>query len=282
MRIASFGESGNERPGIVIGEEIVDICAVDPSLPGSVRGILEAGRLKELDGLATAAPASSRLPLASVVLGAPVTHPSKIICLGRNYVEHAVEQDQEAPDYPLLFSKGPNVLCGDGTAVPYPADTEELDFEAEMAFVVGRRAKAVPREQAQDYVAGYTVFIDLSARDLQRNEKQWFRGKSFDSGGPCGPWLVTRDEVPDPHALAISMDVDGETLQSSNTGRMTFTVDFLLSHISRTMTLEPGDIVATGTPAGVGAFRDPPRFLERGNRLEAYVESIGTLTCTIA
>jgi len=151
-----------------------------------------------------------------------------------------------------------------------------------MAFVVGRRAKNVPRDRAFEYIAGYTVFIDLSARDLQRNEKQWFRGKSFDSAGPCGPWMVTRDEVPDPHALDISMRVDGELMQSSNTGRMTFTVDFLLSHISRTITLEPGDIVATGTPAGVGAFRDPPRFLRPGSRLEATVESIGTLTCTIA
>jgi len=282
MRIVSFGEPGREKPGVVIGDEIVDVCAVDPRLPETVRGILEAGLLQELEHIATAAPASSRLRLASGGLASPITSPSKIICLGRNYVEHAEEQDQAAPDYPLLFSKGPNVLCGDGAAVPYPADTQELDFEAEMAFVVGRRAKAVPQDEAWDYIAGYTVFIDLSARDLQRNEKQWFRGKSFDSGGPCGPWLVTRDEVPAPHNLAISMDVDGETMQSSNTGRMTFTVDFLLSHISRTMTLEPGDIVATGTPAGVGAFRDPPRFLGPGSELTATVESIGTLTCTIA
>jgi acylpyruvate hydrolase len=257
-------------------------------MPRTVRGILEEGLLPELEHLTTTAPASTRRRLVSgqassrLRLASVVTNPTKIICLGRNYVEHAEEQDQAAPDYPLLFSKGPNVLCGDGAAVAYPDDTEELDFEAEMAFVVGRRAKAVTQAQAWDYIAGYTVFIDLSARDLQRNEKQWFRGKSFDGAGPCGPWLVTRDEVPDPHALAISMEVDGETLQSSNTGRMTFTVDFLLAHISRTITLEPGDIVATGTPAGVGAFRDPPRFLRRGSRLEARVESIGTLTCTIA
>jgi 2-keto-4-pentenoate hydratase/2-oxohepta-3-ene-1,7-dioic acid hydratase in catechol pathway len=151
----------------------------------------------------------------------------------------------------------------------------------ELAFVVGQRGSRIEKSDAWQYVAGYGVFIDLSARDIQHAEKQWFRGKSFDGGGPFGPFLLTADEMSDPHDLAIELDVNGETRQSSNTGQVTFRIDYLIHHISQTMTLEPGDIVATGTPSGVGAFRDPPVFLQPGDHIRARVESLGELHCSI-
>jgi 2-keto-4-pentenoate hydratase/2-oxohepta-3-ene-1,7-dioic acid hydratase in catechol pathway len=282
MRLVSFGPPGAERPGIVDGEHIVDLLAVDGTLPPTVRDILAADLVEDAGRVADSADDDARFALDAVRLGPPVLEPSKIICLGRNYRDHAREQNQKPPEFPMLFSKGPNVLCGDGDGVPYPAGVEELDYEVELAFVIGRRARRVTREGARAHVAGYGVFIDLTARDLQRREKQWFRGKSFDGAGPFGPWLVTSDEIPDPHDLAISLEVNGETRQSSTTGEMNFGVDFLVHYLSQTMTLEPGDIIATGTPSGVGAFRDPPVFLQRGDRLSATIGSIGTLGCAIA
>lgn len=284
MKLVSFGPAGEERPGLVVGDSIIDLCAASPALPATVREILAQDLLAEVHDIAGRAPSLSgrtRVPLAGTRLGPPIANPSKIICLGLNYADHAVEQGKTAPDYPMMFAKGPNSLCGHGDTVPYPLGVEQFDYEVELAFVIGRRARRVRREDAWDHVAGYTVFMDLSARDLQAREKQWFRAKSADGSGPLGPWLVTRDEVPAPHELDISLTLNGETMQSSRTDRMTFTVDYLVHHISQTATLEPGDIVATGTPAGVGVYRKPPRFLARGDRLVATVECIGSLACAI-
>jgi len=284
MRLVSFGPAGEERPGVWVGEDIVDLCAVSPSMPGSVREILAQDRLEEARALAARAasmPASARIPAGSVRLGPPVVNPSKIICLGLNYADHAEEQGKPAPDYAMMFAKGPNCLCGSGDTVPYPIGVEQFDYEVELAFVIGKRARRVALEGAYAYVAGYAVFMDLTARDLQAREKQWFRAKSADGSGPFGPWLVTRDEISNPHALNISLTLNGEIMQSSRTDRMSFTVDYLVHHISQTATLEPGDIIATGTPAGVGVYRKPPRFLATGDRLTASIDGLGTLACTI-
>ncbi len=284
MRLVSFGPPGAERPGLVVDDAVIDLGAASPGLPGSVREILAAGLLERVREVGRRAPSLSgkaRLPLDGVRLGPPVTNPSKIICLGLNYEDHAVEQGKTAPDYPMMFAKGPNSLCGHRDVVPYPLGVEQFDYEVELAFVIGRRARRVPQEAAYDYVAGYTVFMDLSARDLQAREKQWFRAKSADGSGPMGPWIVTRDEPIVPHALDIALTLNDETMQSSRTDRMTFTIDFLVHHISQTATLEPGDVIATGTPAGVGVYRNPPRFLARGDRLVATIEGIGSLECTI-
>ncbi|HEX5131750.1 MAG TPA: fumarylacetoacetate hydrolase family protein [Candidatus Krumholzibacteria bacterium] len=284
MKLVSFGPAGEERPGVVAGDTIVDLCAASPSLPRTLRDILAADLLDDIRDIergATSLPGRARLPLAGTRLGPPVTNPSKIICLGLNYADHAEEQGKPAPDYPMMFAKGPNSLCGDGDTVPYPLGVEQFDYEVELAFVIGKRAYRVAREVAYEHVAGYSVFMDLSARDLQAREKQWFRAKSVDGSGPFGPWLVTRDEVASPHDLDIGLTLNGESMQSSHTDRMSFTVDFLVHHISQTATLEPGDIVATGTPAGVGVYRQPPRFLARGDRLVATIERIGSLACTI-
>jgi 2-keto-4-pentenoate hydratase/2-oxohepta-3-ene-1,7-dioic acid hydratase in catechol pathway len=285
MKIVSFGPKGQEKPGVVVGDEVIDLAAADPSLPATVRGVLAENRLDDVARVvanAASLPAASRHPLDGVRLGPPITDPSKIICLGLNYRDHAEEQDRKVPESPLLFGKGPNVLAGDGDAMPYPRLVEQLDYEIELAFVIGTRARHVEPEDALLYIAGYGVFMDITARDFQRRERQWLRAKSVDGSGPFGPYLVTADEVPDPHALDIALDVNGETLQSSNTGRMFFHIDYLVHHMSQTMTLEPGDVVATGTPSGVGVFRYPPRFLQPGDELVGRIDRLGSLRCTIA
>jgi 2-keto-4-pentenoate hydratase/2-oxohepta-3-ene-1,7-dioic acid hydratase in catechol pathway len=284
MKLVSFGPAGDERPGLVVDDHVIDLGVASPTLPGTVREILAQNRLAELHEVERRAdhiPGSARHPLAGVRLGPPITNPSKIICLGLNYADHAQEQNKPAPDYPMMFAKGPNSLGGHGDVVPYPLGVDQFDYEVELAFVIGRRARRVSLQDAYAHVAGYTVFMDLSARDLQAREKQWFRAKSVDGSGPMGPWLTTRDEIADPHALDISLSLNGNVMQSSRTDRMTFTVDFLVHHISQTATLEPGDVVATGTPAGVGVYRKPPRFLTGGDRLVATIERIGSLDCVI-
>jgi 2-keto-4-pentenoate hydratase/2-oxohepta-3-ene-1,7-dioic acid hydratase in catechol pathway len=282
MKLVSFGPAGEERPGVVIDDEVVDLRAISSDFPETVRDILAhdlTGEVKR--ALAGAIPAAARHRLSAVRLGPSITNPSKIICLGLNYADHAIEQGKAAPDYPMMFAKGPNSLAGDGDVTPYPLGVEQYDYEVELAFVMGKRARRVSQADAYGFVAGYAVFMDLSARDLQAKEKQWFRAKSTDGSGPLGPWLTTRDEVPDPHALDISLTLNGSTMQSSRTDRMSYTVDFLVHHISQTATLEPGDVIATGTPAGVGMYRKPPVFLKRGDKLVATIERLGSLSCTI-
>lgn len=284
MKLVSFGERGHERPGVLVGERVLDLCAAAPDMPDTMRGILERdllGRVRELAITATLFPGDMFQRISDVRLGPPITNPSKIICLGLNYRDHAEEQDRKVPEKPLLFSKGPNALCGNGDTVPYPRGVDQFDYEVELAFVIGRSAWRVDEAQAMDHVAGYGVFMDLSARDLQRSERQWFRAKSVDGSGPFGPWLVTGDSVDNPDALDIALDLNDETLQSSNTNQLVFKIGYMVHYLSQTMTLEPGDVIATGTPGGVGVYRDPPRFLGPGDRLTARIDGLGELTCTI-
>jgi 2-keto-4-pentenoate hydratase/2-oxohepta-3-ene-1,7-dioic acid hydratase in catechol pathway len=282
MKLASFGPPGEEQPGVVKDDEVVDLRALSSEFPPSVREILGHDLLEEVKrAMERDIPAKAKHPLSGVRLGPAITNPSKIICLGLNYADHAEEQGKSAPDYPMMFAKGPNSLAGDGDVTPYPQGVEQYDYEVELAFVIGKRARRVALADGYAHVAGYAVFMDLSARDLQAREKQWFRAKSTDGSGPLGPWLTTRDEVPNPHALNISLTLNGDTMQSSRTDRMSYTVDFLVHHISQTATLEPGDVIATGTPAGVGMYRKPPVFLKPGDRLVATIERLGSLSCTI-
>jgi 2,4-diketo-3-deoxy-L-fuconate hydrolase len=281
MKLVSFGPAGEEKPGVVDGDTVVDLRAVSSDFPATVREILALDLLDEVKRALPGAGPSARHRLSAVRLGPAIVNPSKIICLGLNYADHAAEQGKTAPEYPMMFAKGPNALAGDGDLAPYPPGVEQYDYEVELAFVMGKRARRVAQGDAYAHVAGYAVFMDLSARDLQAKEKQWFRAKSADGSGPLGPWLTTRDEVPDPHALAISLALNGTTMQDSRTDRMSYTVDFLVHHISQTATLEPGDVIATGTPAGVGMYRTPPVFLKRGDKLVATIERLGSLSCTI-
>lgn len=285
MRIVSFGPKGREKPGVVHGGRIIDLTAADRAIPATVRRILDEGALGRVERLVADAGALAPecfVPLGGARLGPPVTDPSKIVCLGLNYSDHAAEQGRSVPDRPLTFAKGPNALSGSGDPIPLPPEVAQLDYEVELAVVIGRRAARVPLADAPQYVAGYAVFMDISARDIQASERQWFRAKSFDGFGPFGPYLTTADEVPDPHDLAISLSVNGETRQSSNTGLMTFKVFYLVHYLSHSMTLEAGDIIATGTPAGVGVYSKPQRFLGKGDLVEATIESLGALANPVA
>jgi len=206
---------------------------------------------------------------------APVPRPSKIVCAGLNYRDHAEEQDEEIPDVPLLFGKAPTTVTNPGSPIVHP-EGEQVDYEVELAVVVARTAKNVDEDEVPDYVAGYTVLNDVSGRDAQFSDGQFFRGKSYDTFSPMGPALVAGDGF-DPNAVDVALRVDGETKQSSNTEQFIFDVPELVSYISANMTLQPGDVISTGTPGGVGIFRDPVDLLEPGQTCEAEIEGIGTL-----
>jgi 2,4-didehydro-3-deoxy-L-rhamnonate hydrolase len=207
----------------------------------------------------------------------PIERPGKIVCVGLNYRDHAEEQGVELPAEPLFFAKFPTALIGPGDPIVIPSFVTQCDYEAELGVVIGSRAKDVSRESALEAVRGYLCANDVSARDLQFGDGQWTRGKSIDTFGPVGP-LVPRDEVPDPHVLGIRAIVSGEVLQDSTTANLVFGVDELIARASRAFTLEPGDLLLTGTPAGVGVFRDPPRLLRPGDEVTIEIDGIGSLT----
>jgi 2-keto-4-pentenoate hydratase/2-oxohepta-3-ene-1,7-dioic acid hydratase in catechol pathway len=213
---------------------------------------------------------------------APVPRPGKVLCIGLNYRDHAAETGKPLPTVPMLFAKFANSVAADGATVAIPGATQEVDWEAELGVVIGRTAKDVEAADALEHVAGYTCTNDLSARDLQRATSQFTLGKAIDGFLPMGPWLVTRDAVPDPQALAISCEVNGRTVQKSSTREMVFGVAELVSFLSRTMTLEPGDVIATGTPPGVGVARTPQWFLRPGDEVVVEIEGLGRLTTHLA
>ena len=207
----------------------------------------------------------------------PIERPGKIVCVGLNYRDHAEEQGVELPREPLLFAKWPNALVGPGDPIVIPPLVGQCDYEAELGVVIGARAKRISKESAFDAVRGYVCANDVSARDLQFGDRQWTRGKSVDTFCPVGP-LLPRDEVPDPHDLRIRAIVSGEVLQDSTTANLVFGVDDVIAYVSQVVTLEPGDLILTGTPAGVGVFRDPPRLLQPGDEVTVEIEVIGSLT----
>jgi 2-keto-4-pentenoate hydratase/2-oxohepta-3-ene-1,7-dioic acid hydratase in catechol pathway len=208
----------------------------------------------------------------------PIAIPAKIVCVGLNYRDHAEEQGVDLPEAPLLFAKWPNTLIGPGEAIVIPPITSKVDYEAELGVVIGARLRNVSEENALEGVRGYVCLNDVSARDLQFADGQWVRGKSLDTFCPVGPELVPASDVPDPQCLAIRALVNGRVLQDSSTAQMVFGVAAVIAHVSRAITLEPGDLIATGTPAGVGAFRDPPVFLQPGDEVTIEIERLGALT----
>ncbi len=277
MKLCTFRIGASpERIGAWTQRGIVDLVAADPSLPATLVELIALGD----DGLARASAAAERGPAldrADVTLLPPITDPGKIICIGLNYRDHAAEVNLPLPEYVTVFAKWANGLVGDGAEIVIPAESHRVDYEAELAFVIGRRARHVAEADALAYVAGYTCFNDISVRDYQMRTSQWTSGKAFDTHGPCGPVLVTRDEIPDPQALRISCSIDGEVLQDSSTAQMVFGVARLVAELSAIMTLEPGDLVATGTPAGVGTSRTPKRWIRPGERVRVEIEGIGAL-----
>lgn len=211
---------------------------------------------------------------------APVPDPGKIVCVGLNYHDHAEEQDEEVPEKPILFGKSSTAVTNPDAAIIHPDDVDQVDYEVELGVVIGRTAKNVDSEDAANYIAGYTVLNDVSARDAQFEDEQFFRGKSYDTFAPMGPELVTGDQI-DPNNLDVACRVNGDEKQSSNTEEFIFNVYELVEYLSGVMTLEPGDVISTGTPGGVGIFRDPPELLEPGDEVEVDIESIGTLQNTV-
>ncbi len=283
MRLISFKSEGAARAGVLAGGRVLDAGTLLGGGPRTLRELLEAD---ELEPLAAAAggtdPEAADTPLAGVELLPPLPDPDKIVCIGLNYAAHAAEAGIEPPPAPTFFTKYRNALVPDGAAVPIPAATSKLDFEAEVAFVVGRTAKEVAVGDALSHIAGYTLLNDLSARDLQFQTSQWNPGKVFDGAGPCGPALVTADEIADPAAIGIALDLNGERMQEATTADLIFPIPELLAHLSTLMTLVPGDIVSTGTPAGVGSTRRPRVWLAAGDELVVSSPQLGELRTTIA
>lgn len=219
----------------------------------------------------------ARLPLRSVTLSAPIPRPGKILCIGLNYCDHAREAGLALPETPIVFAKFANSVVGDGAPICVADGVEEVDYEAELGVVIGAEARAVPVDRALDYVAGYVCVNDVSSRHLQFATSQWFMGKSLDSFLPMGPWLRTADEVSDPQSLTVTCHVNGELRQRASTAEMIFRVDELITHLSRVITLEPGDVIATGTPSGVGMASKPPRYLGRGDEVTVEISGLGKL-----
>lgn len=234
-----------------------------------------------LEGIERARQAGLLLKRSNARLLAPVPRPGKLICIGLNYRDHAAESKMPIPERPLVFSKFTTSVIAPNDAVVIPRASRQVDYEAELAVVVGRRAKNVKRDSAFDYVLGYTIINDVSARDFQFADGQWQRGKSCDTFAPMGEFIATTDEIPDPHKLPIKLRLNGQTMQDSNTDQFVFGVPELIEFLSETITLEPGDVIATGTPPGVGFARKPPVFLQPGDVMEIEIENLGTLRNTV-
>ncbi len=283
MRLISVADNGEERVGVVVGERATPAVAIMNSGPKTMADLL-AGGSELLESLRVAAAQHSEeigrsgAPLEALTILAPVPRPGKIVAIGLNYHAHAIEQNVEPPKAPLIFAKFPTSVIGTGAAITWDAAlTSQVDYEAELAVIIGRRAREVAEASALEYVLGYTCGNDVTARDLQYGDRQWVRGKSLDTFCPLGPWMVTRDEIPDPQALRIGATVSGEVLQDGHTRDMIFSVAQIIAHASRAFTLEPGDVIMTGTPSGVGVWREPKRFLRDGEVVEVEIEGIGVL-----
>lgn len=292
MRLVTFVSSnGVVRLGLHLPEGILDLTGLGemPGIPrhpdwSSMESLLALGpeaMVRTAGVIDRLSRQAALLPLDKVSLLAPVTRPGKVICIGLNYRDHCEETGARIPEYPIIFAKFPTAITGPGLPVIKPADSSQLDYEAELAVVIGRPGKDIPRGQALDYVAGYTNFNDVSARDIQFRDKQWVRGKTYDTFAPTGPFLVTPDEITDPAQLSIKCWVNGELRQNSSTANMIFDVPALIEFVSRVVTLLPGDIIATGTPSGVGVFRKPPVFLQPGDKVRVEIEGLGSLENTI-
>jgi acylpyruvate hydrolase len=300
MKLTQFRKppSTHQRLGALFGEYVVDVGAlarevqsiggpVAEWLPGisSTLELIQRGpkALEDIQRVIARA-GDEAISLNEGVISAPeaieylpAVFPGKIIAIGRNYADHAIEQGQKPPEAPMIFNKLPNSLSAHNAPIILPAITEKVDYEAELAVVMGRRTSKVPEDEALEYVFGYTMINDVSARDLQFADGQWTRGKGLDGFAPLGPFITTREEIADIHNLNIEGRLNGEVMQASNTGKMIFKIPYLISYISQAITLEPGDVIATGTPEGVGIFREPPVLLKPGDVFEVTIEKLGTL-----
>jgi len=277
MRFVTFDSGGKSRPGLLTtNDEVVDLSIAGFS---SILDLIEAGAAGRAKAEAFAAGAASenKYALKSVKLLAPIPRPRKLICVGLNYRDHAAETGSQIPDVPTIFNKFATAVIGPGDDIVLPKVSKSPDYEAEFAFVIGVGGRHIAAEDWQKHMFGYTMINDVSARDYQRATTQWLMGKTFDTFAPMGPWIVTADEIADPHSLDIQLEIDGEILQNSNTRELIFKIPELIAFLSSVFTLEPGDIVSTGTPAGVGVARTPQRFLRPGEEVTVRIPGIGEL-----
>jgi 2-keto-4-pentenoate hydratase/2-oxohepta-3-ene-1,7-dioic acid hydratase in catechol pathway len=271
MRLIQFGSRGQERPGLWRDGRIVDLRKHFKDIPAVGEAFFREGWLKNIAGLDDPGVASG------VRLGCPISSPSKIICLGKNYAEHAQEGGFDAPTKPLLFCKTLNTLNGPYDPIVLPRSSGQVDWEVELALIIGKEGKRIPRQAAMDYIAGFTIMNDVSGREAQFSESQWFRGKSFDTFAPMGPAILTPDEIGDVNNLELVATLDGQVMQSGNTRDLIFDIPAIIEYISQDITLMPGDVISTGTPAGVGIFRDPPVLMQKGSVIECRIDPIGAI-----
>lgn len=277
MKLLRYGPAGQEKPGMLAADGTIrDLSGIVADIAGETLSPEGLARLAALD--------PARLPKVAGTprLGPCVGGTQKVLCIGLNYSDHAAETGAEPPAEPIVFAKAVSALCGPNDDVELPRGSVALDWEVELAVVIGRRAKYVSEAEAMDHVAGFAIMNDVSERDFQiRRSGQWTKGKSHDTFGPLGPWLVTRDELPDPHNLAMSLDVNGERRQTGTTSTLIFSVPHVIAYLSRFMTLLPGDVISTGTPPGVGMGMKPPCYLKEGDVMELSVEGLGRQRQTV-
>jgi 2-keto-4-pentenoate hydratase/2-oxohepta-3-ene-1,7-dioic acid hydratase in catechol pathway len=280
MRLATIHTSAGPRAALFQDATYFDLHATDPDLPPTVRGLLDGGpAYLHAAAVVPHNPKAVCYPEGAVKLLSPIPDPQKIICVGLNYRDHAAESGAPIPKEPVLFAKYPTALVGDGDAIVLPTVSQEVDYEAELVLVIGKKGRHLTPQNALEHLAGYTIGHDVSARDwqLKKDGKQWLAGKTFDTFAPTGPLLVTADEVPDPLSLGIRLRLNGQTMQDSNTRQMVFGPAEVLMYVSQIVTLQPGDLVFTGTPPGVGFVRKPPVFLKPGDVVEVEVDGLGML-----
>lgn len=310
MRLVTFLRLGDPRLGAVVDERVIDLNAAyrhfqkgahtlraqelaAAILPPDMLGFLEGGNpalmaarevLQQVVNADSTALADKGIlyPLKSVTLKAPVPRPTKLILVGLNYRDHADEAKMKIPEVPTLFSKYASSIIGPGETIRVPTVSDKIDYEGEFAFVIGKRGKNISKDRALDYVAGYTIMNDVSCRDYQMKTTQWMVGKTFDTFAPMGPCLVLKDEIPDPHSLDLTLQLNGQVMQHSNTRNLIFNVPDLIAYMSQVFTLEPGDVISTGTPSGVGFARKPPVLLKPGDTVRIEISGLGILENPVA
>jgi 2-keto-4-pentenoate hydratase/2-oxohepta-3-ene-1,7-dioic acid hydratase in catechol pathway len=277
VKLVSYRSTAGPRAGVLRDVQVFDAwSALGEPKRASLRELIAEDRVGELAGVELGS------PVDGAELLPPIPDPEKIVCIGLNYRSHAAEAGIDPPESPTFFAKYRNALAAPGATVALPAASRKVDYEAEVAFVIRRRAREVPEDRALEHVAGYTLLNDLSARDLQFSTPQWMPGKVFDGSAPCGPALVTADEAGAHHAIDLSLELNGETMQSASTADLVFSVPQLVARLSALMTLEPGDLIATGTPSGVGSVREPRVWLKDGDELAVISTTLGRLETRIA
>jgi 2-keto-4-pentenoate hydratase/2-oxohepta-3-ene-1,7-dioic acid hydratase in catechol pathway len=279
MKLVTFEAHGSERIGVVDGERIVDLSAT--AFPQTMIGLIAAWDGIEADVRRFVRSAKPEFALDDVHLKAPVPRPSKILAIGLNYADHIAETGREKPTRQVWFAKMPSAVNGPFDRIEIPKVSNDVDYEAELVFIVGKRCRHVPKEKAHEVVFGYCCGNDVSVRDWQYASPQWILGKSFDTHAPFGPWIVTADEIGDPHTLGIRCRVNDTIRQNSNTRELVFDVYDQIAHLTQVMTLEPGDVIFTGTPGGVGAAMKPPGYLKPGDTVCVEIDKIGSLTADV-